>query len=140
MEKECNEYKEIVVVKNVKVKLPKRGSPHLRQMAQHSFVLCGGSTIEVPKHWADGIPIEDVILNRHFYGFSTYDFGNNFATVTVKVIEKTTRDGRIFTMLDFQKEKNTNPVYELKFSKEGSKEGGDVLVAGTSTFIKFSPL
>jgi len=87
----------------------------------------------------EGILVEGIVINRHFYGFSRYDFPDGgkekMATVTVKVVEKIVRDGRTFTMLDFYKEKDSSPAYELKLSAEG-----DVPIIGTSTFIKFVPL
>jgi len=102
-------------------------------------ILKKGETNGVPRHLTEGILVEGIVINRHFYGFSRYDFPDGgkekMATVTVKVVEKIVRDGRTFTMLDFYKEKDSSPAYELKLSAEG-----DVPIIDTSTFIKFVPL
>ncbi len=131
-----NEYREIMTRSGVRIKLPNR--PRLRQVEAHSLNL-NGKTLGIPKHLTDGLLVEGIIVNRHFYGFSRYDFPDSgkerMATVTVKVVEKTLHDRRIFTMLDFYKEKETSPAYELKLSTEG-----DASVVGTNTFIKFIPL
>ena len=138
--KDQRNYQELKVVEKVLVKVPKGGA-YMEEIPEHKFELHGG-TINVPRHWRNGFVVvvsagSKIILNRHFYGIKDRDLGRKIVA-TVKVIKKTTQDGREFVMLDIiNAPDGTKPIYELKFFTNGQ---GNVPIPGATTKITFQSL
>jgi len=144
-------YQVLRQVEHVLVKVPKK-SLYMQQMDAHSFESATGP-VSVPTHWRNGQVFEAVnpenrliltrnecgedvpkklILTRIFYGITEADLGRT-AMFTVKVIKKTTDEGREFVLLDFIKEEAGVGLVELKFLDERS----DLPIIGTKVFIHF---
>ncbi len=134
-----NLYRSILIQGGVLVRVPVE-SPEMRFKEEHLFDANDGKTVYVPDQWQNGSRIGDVIVNRHFYGVSRVDLGRKIVAI-VEVVEKTTSDGRKFTMLDICKESNgAKPVQEIKIVDIMATAGISVPIKGTDKFVCFKPL
>jgi len=131
-----NHYESVFMQGAVLVRVPVE-SPEMRFKDEHLFD-ANGKTVYMPERWQNGMAIGGMIFNRHFYGISRADLGKKVVAI-VEVVEKTTADGRKFTMLDICKESNgAKPVCELKFVER--EIGEAVPILGTKQFVNFKPL
>ncbi len=110
-------YKTIAEAEKVLFRVPKEG-PHMNFMEP---VNLNGNPVEA--HWANGLLLkisarEKIIINRHFYDVTKDDLGRTF-TGKVKLVEKTTEDGRIFYLLDFFPSRGEVAELEIKFINDG---------------------
>lgn len=120
-ESDQRNYEIVKEVENVLVRIPKENF-YMEEVGEHTFEL-HGETIKVSRHWRNGFfpPGTKEIVNRHYFDLDENDLGSRIVA-TVHVVKKTTRDGRVFTMLDFFKTPNQEPIFDMKFSHNG--EGG----------------
>lgn len=150
-------YRKIFTVSNVIVSVP-RASDYMAKVSAHSFD-SDGDTIIVPTRWKNSMMCGDyydqdgkrvsvgakgrkerfkqLIISRSFYDISENDLGRKIVA-TVIVSEKTTAEGRKFTLLDFHKNPNGRATCEMKILPDPA--GIDILNSGGKKFIHFRPL
>lgn len=132
-------YKEILVQKNVMVKVPKKSS-YMTEVDAHEFEL-HGKTVSVDSHWRNGFSIPfagrgGVILNRLFYRIDKENLGKKIVA-RIEVVQKTTRDGRKYLMLNIIKASaGTKATSDLKFPTNGT---GNIPIPRTDSKILFAP-
>jgi len=137
MENDKRNYREVLARKNVMVKVPKEGL-YMTKIGAHEFKL-HGKTVSVDSYWKNGLSIPSVgrrgvILNRLFYGIEKKNLGKKIVA-RVEVIQKITRDGREYLMLNITKaSSDTKATSDLKFPTNGS---GNIPIPGTDTKILF---
>lgn len=130
-----SKYKEATVKEGVLVKVPKE-SLYMEEVGAHTMDV-QGKMIRIKHHYRNGllIPGAKVVVSRHFYGIKEYDLGKKIVA-TVRVIEKTTFQGRKFTILDIVKAPDkTKAICEIKFTDNGQENGVPIL--GTNYKILF---
>lgn len=120
----------------------------MHEIKAHQMVI-DGKTVDVPEHWRNGKQYpgangskKKVFLNTHYYGLSFRDFGDEIVA-TVKLLEKTLPDGRVFHMIDVfksgnKKDLNSNlRANKMAIIAEEAKTHGALRIAGTNSFLTF---
>lgn len=150
-------YRQVLIVEGVQVNVP-RDSDFMVKTIAHSFETASGKVI-VPTRWKNSMMCGDyydqdgkrvsvgymgrkerfkqLIISRSFYDISEDDLGRRIVA-TVIVSEKTTAEGRKFTLLDFHKNPNGRATCEMKILPD--QAGIDILNSGGKKFIHFRPL
>jgi hypothetical protein len=143
-------YELLVEVKGVLAKVPVEDA-YMNNIPPHEFTT-GDKLIKMPSHWRNGLLLADgsrVIVNRHYYGISSADLGSQIVA-NVRVMQKTTVEGKKFLMLDFLKTSNGPGAariadLEIKFSlieNSPQPKEGEMLfpIPGSKTHIAIRPL
>lgn len=126
-------YRSLLRQEGVLVKVPQK-SLHMRSMEAFKI-----GRVTVPARWQNGMPLKGgVVLNRHFFGVENGDFGRRIVAA-VEVMEKTTPEGRKFTMLNITKV-SIKPTHELKIADAAPKDTLSIQVLKTDKFICFKSL
>ena len=131
-------YEVIMELEGVLVKVPSEGCLYFDRVNPHTMKI---NEVEkaIPVYYRHGFLVQTeprIILNKNYYGIGSADLGR-MIVATVKVIKKTTGEGRAFTMIDIIKAQNgTEPSCEFKMLDNES----DTPIIGTRKFIHFKPI
>lgn len=140
-------YKILREVTGVLVKVPKMGD-NMKFVPAHEFTPDGATEpAKVDDHWRHGQIVDEecgrdpsegkAIMNRHFYGLGSGDFGKRIVA-DVKVCEKTMEDGRKFMFCDITKTSVLKPEFEVKLVLGFPPQEGDISV-GKIVVLRFTP-
>lgn len=142
-------YKILREVTGVLVKVPKMGV-NMRFVAAHEFTPDGAAEpVKVDDHWRHGQIVDEecgrdpsegkAIMNRHFYGLGSGDFGKRIVA-DVKVCEKSMEDGKRFVFCDITKTSASvlKPEFEVKLVMGFPPQEGDISV-GKIMVLRFTP-
>ena len=115
---------------NVEVKVPKAGG--LRFQKEQSF----GDNL-VPEHYHHVKKLDGVLVNYHFYGVTSIDFGRAI-TATVEIFDKIIGE-RCFSFVNIRKTTTPAELVMKTLVNDEDNPAGGVLLAGTEFSIYFLP-
>jgi hypothetical protein len=124
---------------NVRIAVPKKG-PYMKIVEAHTAESVDGP-FPVERHWRHGLVIgkdseaRNVIVYRHYFGFSDYDHGLTFRA-SVEIIPKTNAWGQSI-LVNIRKRNDVppeEPIFEMRHV-----EGGVTPIPGTNVGISFVP-
>jgi len=120
------ERKVMAHMQNVEVKVPKVAG--LRLQTEQEI-----DDTKIPAHYHHVKHVDGVIVNCHYYGISSFDFGRAI-TATVEIIDKIMGDRR-FSFINFRKVTIPFPEFDMKIMPD--VEG--IALAGTKHSVHFIP-
>jgi len=134
-------YTELLKKENVSVKVPKKRGAYMNFVPTHEFET-DGKTVSVPAHWQHGLLVSGkVIVNRHFFGIDSTDFGHKI-TAKVEVVRKVTDLGKEYNLENITKisGKSEFALKHPEAENVGNTESPHARIPGSSTIIVFEKI